>query len=96
MLLSSSGNKNYIELILPFAARHRDYQDIESLMAGVKSMVAGLLPYAAMVTVESISVGISTLSKAAVDKGTSCFVFTVYSNALAALILLPYSIFVNR
>lgn len=43
---------------------------------------------AIMVAVEFFEVGLTTLSKAAMRKGMSNFVFIVYSNALAILFLL--------
>ncbi|CAI0398774.1 unnamed protein product [Linum tenue] len=46
-----------------------------------------------MVTVECLDVGMTTLSKAAMSKGMSHFVFVVYSNALATLIMFPSSFF---
>ncbi|KAA8540850.1 hypothetical protein F0562_024813 [Nyssa sinensis] len=49
-----------------------------------------------MVVVECLDVGLTTLSKAAMSKGMSRFVFVVYSNALATLILLPSSFIFNR
>ncbi|CAI0398844.1 unnamed protein product [Linum tenue] len=54
-----------------------------------------LLPFAAMVTVECLDVGMTTLSKAAMSEGMSHFVFVVYSNALATLIMFPSSLFLN-
>ncbi|TXG53329.1 hypothetical protein EZV62_022498 [Acer yangbiense] len=62
----------------------------------VKSFLVGLVPFAAMVVAEVVDVGLTTLSKAAMSKGMSHFVFVVYSNALASLILLPFSFFINR
>ncbi|KAL5747252.1 hypothetical protein ACOSP7_024252 [Xanthoceras sorbifolium] len=62
----------------------------------VKSYLVGLLPFAAMVVVEVVDVGLTTLSKAAMSKGMSHFVFVVYSNALASLILFPSSFIINR
>ncbi|MED6152888.1 hypothetical protein PIB30_096284 [Stylosanthes scabra] len=53
-------------------------------------------PFLAMVLVECLDVGLTTLSKAAMSRGMSHFVFVVYSNALATLILLPSSFFINR
>lgn len=46
-------------------------------------------PFVAMITVECIEVGLTTLSKAAMKQGMSNFVFIVYYNALGTLILLP-------
>ncbi|PON93347.1 Plant-drug/metabolite exporter [Trema orientale] len=60
---------------------------------GMKSWLDGLVPFAAMVMVECLDVGLTTLSKAAMTKGMSHFVFVVYSNALATLIFLPLFIF---
>lgn len=62
----------------------------------LKPYLVGLLPFAAMVMVECFDVGLTTLSKAAMSKGMSHFVFVVYSNALATLILLPSSFLFHR
>ncbi|GMH01300.1 hypothetical protein Nepgr_003139 [Nepenthes gracilis] len=62
---------------------------------GLNSCLKGLLPFAAMVMVECLDVGLTTLSKAAMSKGMSHFVFVVYSNALATLILFPFSFIFN-
>ncbi|KAL5544253.1 hypothetical protein UlMin_008037 [Ulmus minor] len=60
-----------------------------------KLCLMGLLPFAAMVIVECLDVGLSTIGKAAMNKGMSHFVFVVYSNALATLIFLPF-LFIDR
>uniref|UniRef100_A0A803MVL5 WAT1-related protein n=1 Tax=Chenopodium quinoa TaxID=63459 RepID=A0A803MVL5_CHEQI len=60
------------------------------------SMVMGAAPFMVMIIVECVEVGLSTLSKAAMVKGMSNFVFIVYYNALGTVILLPvflYNIF---
>ncbi|PPS01500.1 hypothetical protein GOBAR_AA19152 [Gossypium barbadense] len=62
----------------------------------VKSWLVESAPFAAMVAVECLDVGLSTLSKAAMSKGMSHFVLVVYSNALASLILLPAAFFFTR
>ncbi|KAL6182398.1 hypothetical protein ACLB2K_043820 [Fragaria x ananassa] len=54
------------------------------------------LAFAGMVMVECLDVGLTTLSKAAMSGGMSHFVFVVYSNALATLILLPSSFIIHR
>eukprot|EP00268_Persea_americana_P004524 TRINITY_DN11446_c0_g1_i2.p1 TRINITY_DN11446_c0_g1~~TRINITY_DN11446_c0_g1_i2.p1 ORF type:complete len:352 (-),score=63.04 TRINITY_DN11446_c0_g1_i2:466-1521(-) len=54
------------------------------------------LPFAAMVAVECLDVGLTTLSKAAMSRGMSHFIFVLYSNALAALILVPLSSFQRK
>ncbi|XP_021810119.1 WAT1-related protein At4g15540-like [Prunus avium] len=46
------------------------------------------LPVAAMVTVECTNVGLNVLFKAATSRGLSYYVFIVYSNAIATLVLL--------
>lgn len=63
---------------------------------GVRSCLVGLLPFAAMVMIECLDVGLTTLSKAAMSRGMSNYVFVVYSNALATLILFPSSFIINR
>ncbi|XP_020420187.1 WAT1-related protein At3g28050 isoform X2 [Prunus persica] len=63
---------------------------------GMKSSLVELVPFAAMVMVEIMDVGLTTLSKAAMSRGMSHFVFVVYSNALATLILLPSSFIIHR
>ncbi|KAM2036199.1 hypothetical protein TB2_038933 [Malus domestica] len=63
---------------------------------GMKSRIWELLPFAAMVVVEILDVGLTTLSKAAMSGGMSHFIFVVYSNALATLILLPSSFIIHR
>src|ERR1044072_37760 len=63
---------------------------------GLRSYLVDATPFAAMVIVEFRDVGLSTLSKAAMSRGMSPFVFVVYSNALATLILLPSSFLINR
>ncbi|GMI96393.1 Usually multiple acids move in and out Transporters 40 [Hibiscus trionum] len=62
----------------------------------VKSCLVESAPFAAMVAVELLDVGLTTLSKAAMSKGMSHFVFVVYSNALATVILLPAAFFFTR
>ncbi|GAB2276560.1 hypothetical protein Dimus_011280 [Dionaea muscipula] len=48
------------------------------------------LPFSAMIMVECIEVGLTTISKAAMMKGMSNFVFVVYYNFLGTVILFPY------
>lgn len=59
---------------------------------GLATMIWDLVPFAAMILVECTQVGVSTISKAAMRKGMSNFVFLVYYNALGTLILFPYFI----
>ncbi|XP_058180396.1 WAT1-related protein At4g15540-like [Rhododendron vialii] len=55
-----------------------------------RSCIRNAAPFAAMMAVECTDIGISTLSKAAMTKGMSNFVFVVYANALGSLLLLPF------
>ncbi|KAJ4973676.1 hypothetical protein NE237_006850 [Protea cynaroides] len=55
-----------------------------------------VMPYAGMMMVEFMDVGLTTLSKAAMSRGMSHYVFIVYSNAMATLILLPFSLLFTR
>ncbi|KAJ6302140.1 hypothetical protein OIU77_016269 [Salix suchowensis] len=48
-----------------------------------------VLPFAAMVTMECVNVGLNTLFKAATSAGMSYHVFVAYAYAVAALVLLP-------
>uniref|UniRef100_A0A2P2K9W3 WAT1-related protein n=1 Tax=Rhizophora mucronata TaxID=61149 RepID=A0A2P2K9W3_RHIMU len=57
----------------------------------VNSFLVRLLPFAAMVMLEILDVGLTTISKAAMSRGMSHFIFVLYSNALATLILFPSS-----
>ncbi|KAJ4960125.1 hypothetical protein NE237_020035 [Protea cynaroides] len=62
-----------------------------NLNQDLKKSMRGVAPYAGMVMVECLDVGLTTLSKAAMSRGMSHFVFVVYSNAIATLILFPAS-----
>ncbi|KAH7528499.1 WAT1-related protein At4g15540 [Ziziphus jujuba] len=63
---------------------------------GMKTWLLESLPIVAMVVIQILDVGLTTISKAAMSKGMSRFVFVVYSNALATLILLPYALIFER
>ncbi|RYR77426.1 hypothetical protein Ahy_A01g001880 [Arachis hypogaea] len=63
---------------------------------GVRRWFCSWIPFLAMVIVECLDVGLTTLGKAAMSRGMNHFIFVVYSNALATLILLPSSFFINR
>ncbi|KAG8653993.1 hypothetical protein MANES_05G089500v8 [Manihot esculenta] len=54
------------------------------------------LPFVGMVMAECAQVGLIVVSKAAMSKGMSSFIFVCYSNALASLILLPSSLLLHR
>uniref|UniRef100_A0A6M2ECA7 WAT1-related protein n=1 Tax=Populus davidiana TaxID=266767 RepID=A0A6M2ECA7_9ROSI len=59
---------------------------------GLKAAV----PFVGMVMAECAQVGLMILSKAAMSDGMTNFIFVLYSNALASLILLPSSFFLHR
>lgn len=59
----------------------------------LRSFSRETLPFLAMITVECTDVGLSVLSKAALNQGMNNFVSVVYCNALGTLILLPYFLF---
>lgn len=63
---------------------------------GFQSCLLRLLPFAAMVMLEFVDTGLNVISKAAMSKGMSHFVFVVYSNALATLIMFLPSFFFYR
>ena len=54
------------------------------------------LPFGAMVSMESINVGVNTLFKFAADRGMSRHVFLVYAYGVAAALLLPSLFFSCR
>uniref|UniRef100_A0A803LJ31 WAT1-related protein n=1 Tax=Chenopodium quinoa TaxID=63459 RepID=A0A803LJ31_CHEQI len=53
-------------------------------------------PYIGMLMAEFCQVGLMIISKQAMNTGMTTFVFVSYSNALASLILLPFSLFLHR
>uniref|UniRef100_A0A0A0KQA2 WAT1-related protein n=2 Tax=Cucumis sativus TaxID=3659 RepID=A0A0A0KQA2_CUCSA len=55
---------------------------------GILEMV---VPFLAMVTMEGCTIALTILAKTAITYGMSTFVFVVYTNAVASIILLPYS-----
>lgn len=63
---------------------------------GFKSFLVSFAPFAAMVAIECLDVGLTTLSKVATTNGASPFVLVVYANALASFILLPIAFFLTR
>ncbi|CAI0627492.1 unnamed protein product [Linum tenue] len=56
--------------------------------------VAG--PFVAMVMAECAQVGLMIVSKEAMSQGMSSFIFVLYSNSLACLVLLPASLIYHR
>lgn len=64
--------------------------------AGEKYCYREVVPFAAMVSMECLNVGLNTLYKAATLQGMSYHVFVVYSYAVAAFCLLPSPFFAPR
>ncbi|KAK9684132.1 hypothetical protein RND81_10G188600 [Saponaria officinalis] len=60
---------------------------------GSISLMKRAAPYIAMIIVECVEVGLTTLSKAAMNNGMSNFVFIVYYNGLGTLILLLFYLY---
>ena len=61
-----------------------------------KSCFKEVLPYLAMVSLEFMAAGVTTLTRAAITRGASQLVVIVYSNAIGALFLLPSSYVLER
>lgn len=62
----------------------------------VRDKVLEVVPFAVMVIMEGCTIGLTISAKTAMSNGMSPFVFIVYTNALASLILLPYSFIFHR
>ncbi len=60
------------------------------------SMGNNTLPFVGMVLVILAQASNLVVSKAALTKGMNKYIMTVYSNALASLILLPYAFIFHR
>ena len=58
---------------------------------GVRDVLGEVVPFTVMVTMEGWTIGLTILAKTAMTNGMSPFVFVVYTNALASILLLPYS-----
>ncbi|KAK3041759.1 hypothetical protein RJ639_000275 [Escallonia herrerae] len=55
-----------------------------------------VMPCMAMVVMEACTIGLTILASTVMARGMSPFVFVVYTNALASLILFPYSFMYHR
>ncbi|KAK4488851.1 hypothetical protein RD792_004641 [Penstemon davidsonii] len=62
----------------------------------LKEALGEVIPSTAMVVVEGCIIGLTIMANTAMARGMSPFVFVVYTNALATIILLPYSYFYDR
>ncbi|KAK2994500.1 hypothetical protein RJ640_029459 [Escallonia rubra] len=63
----------------------------------VRGMLLGeVMPCMAMVIMEACTIGLTILASTVMARGVSPFVFVVYTNALASLILFPYSFMYHR
>lgn len=54
-----------------------------------------VLPFIIMVIMEGCTIGLTILAKTVITNGMSPFVFIVYTNALATIILFPTSFLLN-
>ncbi|TXG56348.1 hypothetical protein EZV62_017661 [Acer yangbiense] len=63
---------------------------------GVSGKLEEVVPFALMVTMEGCTIALTILAKTAMNGGMSPFVFIVYTNTLASIILLPYSFLFHR
>lgn len=57
----------------------------------VKTKMSEVLPFILMVIMEGWTIGLTIFAKTGITKGMSPFVFIVYTNALATIILFPCS-----
>ncbi|KAL0385583.1 UNVERIFIED_CONTAM: WAT1-related protein [Sesamum radiatum] len=62
----------------------------------VRAALREVLPCAAMMVVEGCIIGLTIMASTAMSKGMSPYVFVVYTNALASIILLPIPSFLIR
>lgn len=58
--------------------------------------VREFVPFVAMVIMEACTIALTIMAKTALTGGMSPFVFVVYTNALGAMLLLPFSFFFHR
>ncbi|KAK3223266.1 hypothetical protein Dsin_010291 [Dipteronia sinensis] len=63
---------------------------------GVSGKLEEVVPFALMVTMEGSTIALTILAKTAMTGGMSPFVFIVYTNTLASIILLPFSFLFHR
>lgn len=57
----------------------------------VKKQIWGVVPFLAMVSLEGCTIALTIMAKTAITYGMTTFVFVVYTNAVASIVLLPYS-----
>lgn len=55
-----------------------------------------MVPFTLMVIMEGCTIGLTILTKTAMNGGMSPFVFIAYTNALGSILLLPYSFFFHH
>ncbi|CAJ1953125.1 unnamed protein product [Sphenostylis stenocarpa] len=66
---------------------------MKSFLLGCVATVEKNRPYVAMVFIQFVYAGMALLSKAAISKGMSPYVFVVYRQAFASLVLSPFAFF---
>ncbi|XP_022151081.1 WAT1-related protein At1g70260 [Momordica charantia] len=60
-------------------------------MMELRGEIWGVVPFVAMVAMEGTTIALTIMAKTAITYGMSTFVYVVYTNAVASIILLPYS-----
>ncbi|KAB1200309.1 hypothetical protein CJ030_MR0G007659 [Morella rubra] len=60
-------------------------------MVVTRAVMWEAVPFTVMVAMEACTIGLTILAKTAITNGMSPFVFVVYTNAIATILLLPYS-----
>ncbi|KAI4337800.1 hypothetical protein L6164_016175 [Bauhinia variegata] len=71
-------------------------QPISSSCGRLSSMLENAKPYLLMVAMQFGSAGMYIITMSSFNRGLSRYVFIVYRNAIAALILAPFAFFVER
>lgn len=61
-----------------------------------KIRTSELIPFIVMVIMEGCTIGLTIFAKTAITNGMSPFVFIVYTNALATIVLFPSSFLLNH
>lgn len=67
-----------------------------SMEGKTRNTYSEVVPFIVMVIMEGCTIGLTILAKTAITNGMSPFVFIVYTNALATIILLPCSFLLHN
>jgi hypothetical protein len=60
-------------------------------MGAMRAILWDVVPFTVMVAMEGCTIGLTILAKTAITNGMSPLVFVFYTNALASILLLPFS-----